>query len=86
MNRMTKQEKKLNMRDLQAYKQTDHHLHSMVHGIQHSRYDFTGSPALKKLVNSTAKFFPNNESTLNETTGISQCFPKQHDLIANNIC
>lgn len=53
MNRMTKHEKKLNSMDLQAYKNSDHKLHSLINGFQHSRYDFSGSPALKKIVNSS---------------------------------
>ena len=53
MNRMTKQEKNLNKMDLQAYKLNDYQLHSLVPGLQHSRYEFNGSPTMKKLAAST---------------------------------
>ena len=53
-NKMTKQEKKLNFLDLQAYKSADAKLHSLVPGFQHSKHDFNGSPALKKLISPSA--------------------------------
>eukprot|EP00331_Platyophrya_macrostoma_P014378 CAMPEP_0176409540 /NCGR_PEP_ID=MMETSP0127-20121128/2555_1 /TAXON_ID=938130 /ORGANISM="Platyophrya macrostoma, Strain WH" /LENGTH=331 /DNA_ID=CAMNT_0017788931 /DNA_START=134 /DNA_END=1129 /DNA_ORIENTATION=- len=66
-NRMTKQEKKLNQLDLQAYKQSDYQLHSLIPGLQHSKHDFNGSPALKRVANST--LISPNRSLMAESSG-----------------
>ena len=63
---MTKDEKKLNFMDLQAYKISDSKLHSLVPGFQNTKHDLNGSPALKNLMNtahpnsSKAFMSPNN--------------------------
>lgn len=64
---MTKHEKKLNNLDLQAYKQSDNQLHSLIPGLQHSKYYFNGSPALKKLAQST--LISPKHTTLDNSTG-----------------
>lgn len=49
---MTKAEKKINFDDLQAYKNANPQLQSLVPGLQHTKYDYNGSPAMKKIFSS----------------------------------